>query len=146
MAFCTVEPFEYWTITTLLFKLYLPFEYHTIGTLIKDCLNLKTYTVRVAYSNFEHRFGHPLFILRPMVHFPFFFVTGRTLSSVCFTFLPRQKIQCIHCDVTIAWFCRGLSKKKHKHTTSMFNVFKICLKFFFMRSILMTTSIVGIYF
>ena len=88
MAFCTVEPFEYWTITTLLFKLYLPFEYHTIGTLIKDCLNLKTYTVGVAYSNLEHRFAHPFFILRPMVHFLFFF----SLSSVCFTFLPRQKI------------------------------------------------------
>ena len=36
-----------------------------------------------------------------------FFVTSRTLSSECFTSPPRQKIQCMLCDVTIAWFCKG---------------------------------------
>ena len=48
---------------------------------------------------------------------PLFFITCRTLSSKCFTFLPRQKIQCMYHDVTIAWFCRGSKFKKHDHIT-----------------------------
>ena len=44
----------------------------------------------------KHKFERPFFILGPMVHFPFpflsFFVTGRTLSSDCFTSPPWQKI------------------------------------------------------
>ena len=44
-----------------------------------------------------------------------------TLSSKCITSLPRQKIQCIHRDVTIAWFCKGSKYKKHKHTTMVYN-------------------------
>ena len=74
-----------------------------------------------------------IFIIGLMLHFPFSFpsfsVTGRTLSSVSFTSIPWQKIKSMHCDVTVASFCRGSKLKMHQHTTK--TVKKNFFRFFF---------------
>ena len=58
------------------------------------------------YLDLAQTFARPFFILGPMIHFPFpflsFSVTGRTLSSVSFNSLPQQKTKDRHGYVTTA--------------------------------------------